>query len=74
MGEKSCNQLLLEEEGDLPPYLRSSKVGMSMLMTLFLARGSKEMIVWWTLASLVIEIEVDCELYVGHDCLHQCSC
>ena len=41
-------------------------MGMSLLMTLFLARGSKEMIVW-TLASLVIEIEVDCELDVGYD-------
>ena len=73
MGEKSCDQLLLEEEWDLPPYLRSSKVGMSLLMTLFLARGSKEMIVW-TLASLVIEIEVDYELYVGYDWLHQSDC
>ena len=48
MGEKSCHQILVKEEGDLLPYLRCSKVEMS----LFLARGSKEMIVW-ILASLV---------------------
>ena len=52
MGEKSCEQLLVKEEGDLPPYLKCSKVEMSLLMTLFLVRWSKEMIVW-TLASLV---------------------
>ena len=52
MGEKPCDQLLVKEEGDLPPYLRCFKVEMSSLMTLFLVRGSKEMIVW-TLASLV---------------------
>ena len=52
MGEKSGDQLLVKEEGDLPPYLRCSKVDMSLLMTLFLVRGSKEMIVW-TLASFV---------------------
>ena len=45
MGEKSCDQLLVKEEGDLPLYLRCSKVEMSLLMTLFLVRGSKEMIV-----------------------------
>ena len=45
MGEKSCDQLLVKEEGDLPPYLRCSKVEMSLLMNLFLVRGSKEMIV-----------------------------
>ena len=48
MGEKSCHQLLVKEEGDLLLYLRCSKVEMS----LFLARGSKEMIVC-ILASLV---------------------
>ena len=52
MGEKSYDQLLVKEEGDLPPYLRCSKVETSLLMTLFLTRGSKEMIVG-TLASLV---------------------
>ena len=52
MGEKPCDQLLVKEEGDLPPCLRCSKVEMSLLMTLFLVRGSKEMIVW-TLAYLV---------------------
>ena len=41
-----------KEEGDLPPYLRCSKVEISLLMTLFLARESKEMIVS-NLASLV---------------------
>ena len=45
VGEKLCNQLLLKEEGDLPPYLRCSKVEKSLLMTLFLVRGFKEMIV-----------------------------
>ena len=45
MEEKSCDQLLMKEEGDLPPCLRSSKVEISLLMTLFLARRSKEMIV-----------------------------
>ena len=44
VGEKSCDQLLMKEERDLPPYLRCSKVEMSLLMTLFLVRGSKEMI------------------------------
>ncbi|XP_050253758.1 uncharacterized protein LOC126699825 [Quercus robur] len=38
MGEKSCDQLLMKEKGDLPPYLRCSKVEMSLLMTLFLSR------------------------------------
>ena len=52
MGEKSWDQLLVKEEGDLPPYLRCSKEEMSLLMTLFLMRGSKEMIVW-TSVSLV---------------------
>ena len=52
VGEKSCDQLLMKEEGDLPLYLRCSKVELSLLMTLFLVKGSKEMIVW-TLASLV---------------------
>ena len=45
VGEKLCNQLLVKEEGDLPPYLRCSKVEKSLLMTLFLVRGFKEMIV-----------------------------
>ena len=26
MGEKSCDKFLVKEEGDLPPYLRYSKV------------------------------------------------
>ena len=52
VGQKSCDQLLMKEEGDLPLYLRCSKVEMSLLMTLLLVRGFKEMIVW-TLASLV---------------------
>ena len=52
MGEKSCNQFLVKGERDLPSYLKWSKVEMSLLMTLFLVRWSKEMIVW-TLASLV---------------------
>ena len=52
MGEKLCDQLLVKEEEDLPPCLRCSKVEMPLLMTLFLVRGFKEMIVW-TLASLV---------------------
>ena len=52
MGEKSCDQLLMKEEWNLPPYLRCSKVEISLLMTLFLVRWSKEMIVW-TLSSLV---------------------
>ena len=52
LGEKSCDQLLVKEKGDLPPYLKCSKVEMSLLMTLFLVRGFKEMIVW-TLTSLV---------------------
>ena len=45
MGEKSCDQLLVKKEGHLPLYLRCSKVEMSLLMNLFLVRGSKEMIV-----------------------------
>ena len=52
MGEKSCDQFLVKEQGDLPPYLRCSKVEISLFMTLFPVRGFKEMIVW-TLASLV---------------------
>ena len=44
MGEKLCNQLIVKEEGDLPLYLRCSKVEKSLLMTLFLVRWSKEMI------------------------------
>ena len=43
--EKSCNQLLVKEKWDFPLYLRCSKVEMSLLMTLFLVKGSKEMIV-----------------------------
>ena len=58
MGEKSCDQLLVTEEGDLPPYLRCSKVEMSLLMTLFLVKGSKEMIIW-TLASFRLAT-IDC--------------
>ena len=45
MGEKSCDELLVKEEEDLAPYLRCSKVEMSLLMTLSLVKGSKEMIV-----------------------------
>ena len=57
-GEKSCDQLFVKEKGDLPPYLRCSKVAMSLLMTLFLVKGSKEMIVW-TLASFRLAT-IDC--------------
>jgi len=47
---------LWRKKGICPPTLSCSKVEMSLLITLFLSIGSKEIIVW-TLASLV-----DCEL------------